>query len=362
MDKIYLQKVIKVAIAAPLAYSLAQVLDINPGFSFFGSLMLFVVIWKLPNPIGLKLIVVVKFLSFAIPCLWFLAFVAGLWGINSIIIFLAILLVEWGVKTWAPFLIVSGMLYPIMYLSMIVLNSNAPYTTAVDMSLLTAIGMGLGWLADRLFWPVFEEEGIERQVSETFRTFQEMSDRSFHLVELRDGYLETLTARSEGSMRGANKALKMAAMTGGLNPSERDVWAQAIALQGRLLAHLLAISRLLQENRENPLLQELATELSALGDSLSATFASLSVAIVDQHSRMQLPNPNVEFQQWQTQLRGMREAGTTRSFDLASRLAVGLIEHRLQALVTDLSQSLIWLEARRSAVPADFPLALNPAR
>ncbi len=154
-------------------------------------------------------------------------------------------------------------------------------------------------------------------------------------------------------------------MTSSLPPSDRDAreaWLQAISMQARLLAHLLAISRLLQDNRENPLLQELATELSALGDSLSTTFAELSVAIVNQHPGRQLPNPYLDFQQWQNQLNNMRAAGTTQFYNLASRLAVALLEHCLEGLISDLSKIWSWLETRSSDVPNDLPIALEPTR
>ncbi len=126
-----------------------------------------------------------------------------------------------------------------------------------------------------------------------------------------------------------------------------------------LLAHLLAISRLLQDNRDNPLLLELMTELSALGESLSTTFAELSLAIVDQQIRRQLPNPKLDFQRWQDQLNRMRTAKTIQSYNLASRLKVGLIEHRLAGLISDISTILSWLETRRCDL--DLLIELEPA-
>ncbi len=159
-------------------------------------------------------------------------------------------------------------------------------------------------------------------------------------------------------MRAATKALKIATMTGSLSQSEKEQWEQAIALQARLLAHLLALSRLLQDNQENPLLHELATEFSALGDCLSATFAGLSVAIIDKDPGRPLPSPHLDFQRWQNQLNSMRAAGTTQSYDLVSRLMIGLIEHRLEGLISDLSKILSWRETRSAAVSSDLPNTL----
>ena len=232
------------------------------------------------------------------------------------------------------------------------------YTTAVYMLILFAITMGMGWLVERLFWPILDQPGVARQVSETFRIFQEFSDRAFQWTDVStdggDGSLAALSARAKRSIRATNKALKTAAMTSSLPLSDRDDWAQAIALQMRLLAHLVAINSLLQENRENTLLHRLAPELSALGHTLSVTFAGLSVAIVSQHPGIQLPSPNIDFQRWQTRLTNMRTAGTTQSYNLASRLALGLIEHRLEGLVKDTSKILAWLETRRSNVSSDL--------
>ncbi len=226
------------------------------------------------------------------------------------------------------------------------------------MLILFAITMGMGWLVERLFWPILDQPGVARQVSETFRIFQEFSDRAFQWTDVStdggDGSLAALSARAKRSIRATNKALKTAAMTSSLPLSDRDDWAQAIDLQIRLLAHLVAINSLLQENRENTLLHRLDPELLALGDRLSATFTGLSVAIVSQHRGIQLPSPNIDFQRWQTRLTNMRTAGTTQSYNLASRLALGLIEHRLEGLVKDTSKILAWLETRCSALPTDL--------
>ncbi|MGB5710303.1 MAG: hypothetical protein WBM44_05270 [Waterburya sp.] len=60
MDKIYRRKLLKMAIASPLAISLALVLNLDLYLSFFCSLMVFMVIWLFPDPIGLKQLVLLK--------------------------------------------------------------------------------------------------------------------------------------------------------------------------------------------------------------------------------------------------------------------------------------------------------------
>ncbi len=363
MDKTYRRKLFKIAIATPLALSVALVLDINPGLAFLGPLFVFNSIWLFPDPIGLQRFIDIKQISLYLPVFFAAAFVAGLWGINSIIIFLFIMLAGWGIKTWMPSAISLGILPPGMYTAIMVLNSSTPYTTAVDMFILITISIGMGWLVERLFWPVLDRQGIERQISKTFRIFQDFCDRAFDRSDLDLNYLKDLTAQADSSIRATNKALKTAVMTSSLPQSDRDTreaWLQAIAMQARLLTHLLAISGLLQDNRENPLLHELAIELSALGESLSATFAGLSVAIVDQQPGRQLPNPEREFIQWQNQLNNRRAAGTTQSYNLANRMSVGLIEHRLDGLISDLSKILSWLERRSSDMPNDLPITFEP--
>ena len=360
MDKIYQRKLLKVAIATPLAFSVALVLDIDPSLAFLGPLFVFNMIWLLPDPIGLKRVGALKLLSLLLPLLFSTAFVAGLWGINSIVLFFYFLLAGWGIQSWMPSYI--GLLSTGFFLASTVLSSSAPYTTTVYMLILLTISLGMGWSVERLFWPIFDQQGIEQQVSETFRIFRDFSDRTFPQdrasSNLDESYLSALIARADSSMRAATKALKIAAMTGSLSQSEREEWGQVIALQARLMAHLLALGRLLQDNQENPLLHELAIELSVLGDSLSVTFAGLFVAIVDQQPEKKLPNPHLDFQRWQNKLNGMRAAGTTQSYDLVSRLSVGLIEHRLEGLISDLSKILSWLETRSSAVPTDLSITL----
>ena len=88
-------------------------------------------------------------------------------------------------------------------------------------------------MVERLFWPIFDRQGIEQQVSETFHIFQELSDRTFPRTDLNtnggDGSLEALNVQAKKSMRTSNKALKTATMTSSMPPSELNAWIEAIA-------------------------------------------------------------------------------------------------------------------------------------
>ena len=96
MDKVYRYKLIKLAIAMPLAFSVALVLNIQASLSFFGPLYVFVVIWLFPDPIELKRFLVKKMLLvMAVACI-FAGLIASFSYINSVIIFLFILLTGWG--------------------------------------------------------------------------------------------------------------------------------------------------------------------------------------------------------------------------------------------------------------------------
>ncbi len=125
MDKTYRRKLLKIAIATPLAFSVALVLDINPGLAFLGPLFVFNTILLLPDPIGLKQFIVLIQLLLFLPILFAAAFMAGLWGINSIVLFLFILLAGLALQTWVPLAISLGLLSPLMYTAVMVLNSSA---------------------------------------------------------------------------------------------------------------------------------------------------------------------------------------------------------------------------------------------
>ena len=366
MDKTFQRKLLKMAIASPLAISLALVLNLDLFVSFFCPLMAFIVIWLLPDPIGLKRFVLQKLIPSFAAIFWVGAFMTGLWGMNSVVLFVYVLLAGWAIKTWMPSIVSIGFLNLVIFLPMIVLVASNPYTKALDLWILITIGFGVGWSVDRLFWPIFDQQSLERLVSQTFRIFQSFNDLAFHRTEFGpdggDRSLAALTDRADGSIRATQKALKTAATIGHLTSSDRELWEQAIALQSRLLAHMMALRRLLQRHRNNPLLQELDPELSALGDNLSATFAGLSAATISQQAGVQLPSPEIEFQRWQTRVTAMKASGTTRSLDLPVRLAAALIDRRLEGLVTDLSKSLAWLEQRCAAMPGDLSMELEPAR
>ncbi len=355
MDKIYLRKVIKLAFAVPLAYSLMLVLDIDINSDFLGLLLVYMSIWLFPDPIGLKRIIMLKLLWIIFLFVLAGGFTAALWGINSIVIFIFALLTGFALLAWMPSAITTGNLCNGMYLGLLTLNSPKPFTQGAYYFIVIALGMAVGWSVDRLFWPIFDQQGIERQVSQTFRILKELNDCAFHPTDISSTakYISPsiLASQADNSIRATNKALKISAMTGSLSPLDRDKWTEAIALQARLMAHMKAISQFLQDHRENALLSEIDPELSALGSSLSANFAELSVAMVFQKSAVQLSNPSFDFQHLQSRLTSMRETGIGKSFDLPSRLAIGLIERGLERLVTDLLEMERWQEIRRSNVP-----------
>jgi hypothetical protein len=76
------------AIAAPLAYSLMLVFDVDIGSDFLGLLLVYMSIFLFPNPIGLKGLILLKILWSGFLFMLAEAFTAGLWGVNSIVIFI----------------------------------------------------------------------------------------------------------------------------------------------------------------------------------------------------------------------------------------------------------------------------------
>ena len=167
MDKIYRYKLIKLAIAMPLVFSIALVLNIQASLSFFGPLFVFVVIWLFPDPIELKRFVVQKMLLVMAVVSIFAAFIASFSYINSVIIFLFILLTGWGIKIWIPVAVNLGLTPIGIFTAMAVLRSSAPYTTVVYMMILISVGVVSGLLVDSFFWPVYSSRVIEKQVSQT---------------------------------------------------------------------------------------------------------------------------------------------------------------------------------------------------
>ncbi|MGK7945616.1 MAG: hypothetical protein AB4058_14220 [Microcystaceae cyanobacterium] len=349
MDQVYRYKLIKLAIATPLALSVTLVLNIQASLSFFGPLYIFVVVWLFPDPIELKQIIIGKMIALFTVTSVFAAFIAGMTEVNSVIILAFVLLTGWVVKTWLSVSVRLGLLSLGIYLGIPVLVSSAPYTTAVYIMTLILVGVTLGWLVDRLFWPVYSSKIVEKQVSQLFHLLETLN-RSILSPSGDQSDSSSLTLQIKATIKGIGKAFKIATMTNSLSSSEQQRWGNLIQLQRQIFLHLQELGELIQKYQYNPLLNQLRPELSDLNQTLSQTFLALATITLDSTSNLIIPNPNLNLQQWQNKLNEMRDNGETQSFNLTSRLIVGLIEHRLEGLVKTLCETITFLETSRSQV------------
>lgn len=357
MDKTYCRKIVKFAIASPLALSLALVLDINQPFSFFVPLMMFIVTWKIPlDSFQLKRSMILTMLPPIVFCQVAAALMVSFWGLSSVVLFLYFTLTGTLMRFLMPTAVRIGLLSTALFLSTLVITSASPLALATQLSILFSLGLGSGWLLDRLFWPVSDEQNIELQVSKAFRILQTLSE---HICQSPATSPESeswkaLTAQASQAIQGVQKQLAITAAMGSLPPPKRAAWTPVIVLQARLFAHQQAIARLLRDTQGNPLLQALEPELTNLHRSLSASCHHLSVAVLSKHESDDLPflNLNADWQRWQTRLSSMQGTGSTQAFDLSHRLAVGLIDYRLQGLVNTLADTRNWFDTVHPVVMA----------
>ena len=349
MDKVYRYKLIKLAIAMPLAFSVALVLNIQASLSFFGPLYVFVVIWLFPDPIELKSFVVNKMLLFMAFSSIFAAFMASFSYINSVIVFLFILLTGWGIKTWIPVAVNLGLTPIGIFTAMAVLRSSVPYTTVVYMLVLISVGVAFGLFIDSFFWPVYSSRIIEKQVSQLFRTLETLSQAALNF-DCDDSIYNTQNLQIEKQIQGIAKAFKIAIMTHSLSATEQQKWERLIGLQKKTFLHLQELIDLNHKNKNNTLLNRIIPELSPLTNTLSETLLTLANVTFNPTSNLLLPNPNINLQRWQSSLNEMRENGETQSFNLISRLNVALIEYSLQGLVKTLSESIALVEESSTEV------------
>ena len=349
MDKVYRYKLIKLAIATPLAFSIALVLDIQASLSFFGPLFVFVIVWLFPDPIELKRFLIGQMLPLMAATSIFAAFIASFSYTNSVIVLLFILLTGWGIKIWMPVAVRLGLISMGIFIGTAVLRSSAPYTTAVYTMTLILVGIALGLLVDSLLWPVYSSQIVEKQVSQLFHLLESLGRDALNLDEDNSNF-SSQNLQIEKGIQGISKGFKIAIMTHSLSSSEQQKWEQLIGLQKQMALHLQELRELTHKNQDDPLLNQLKPELSALNNTLSQTFLALATVTFSPASNQLFPNPQVSLQQWQNRLNKMRENGETQSFDLISRLRVGLIEHRLEGLVKTLCESITLLETHSSHV------------
>ncbi|MDJ0579439.1 hypothetical protein [Crocosphaera sp.] len=349
MDKVYRYKLIKLAIAIPLAFSVALVLDIQASLSFFGPLFVFVVILLFPDPIELKRFIVKKMLLVMAVASILAAFIASFSYINSVIVFLFILLTGWGIKNWIPVAVNLGLTPIGIFTAMAVLRSSSPYTTLVYMLVLISVGVAFGLFVDSFFWPVYSSQIVEKQVSQLFGTLEILSQDALGFEE-DDSKINSQNLQIEKQIKGINKALKIAVMTNSLSVTEQQKWEQLIILQKKTFLHLQELRKLIHTNKNNFLLNRIKPDIYPLNDTLSETLLTLANVTLNPTSNLLLPNPNINLQRWKNHLNKMRENGETQSFDLISRLNVALIEYSLEGLVKTISESITLVEESSTQV------------
>ena len=262
MDNALWQKWIKLSFAAPLAYSAALISDISAGTSFLAPLMVFVILFYLSGSIAVKeqqIVLIWKVLAIAY---LFSAVIAGLGWTNSIDIFLAILVLDIVIQMLIPPAICLALLPLTAYNATTVLTSSTPYTSAVDNILLLSLGLGAGWLVERLFWPTNNKTILEKQISQTFKLLNQLSHLAFFpglpSAEQTDAHsLEALNRQISSSISSTSKTMQTSFASGELAPNNRENWDKMISIQYQLLVQLLALLQLLKDNQENELLQEL---------------------------------------------------------------------------------------------------------
>ena len=365
MDKALVQKWLKLAIAAPLAYSAALVSDISTGASFLAPLMVFIILFYLSGSISQKARLIRGMWQALAIAFFFGAFVAGLGWANSVVIFLSILILGLIVQLLVPPPARLALLPLIAYNTVTVLTSASPYTAAVDSLLLATFGMLAGWLAERFFWPVQNEQALEGQIGRTFQLLSQLRQLGFDHLE-QDGQLPDRTALNAlekqitVSIQSTTTALKTAMAQGRCSPADQRLGEDIIVLQTRLQGELLALVRLFQDNRSNALLAELRPELRQISQSTGQILEGLAAAIAS--PSLSFEPYSLDLAPWSDRLTALRQEGTTQSFNLPTRLSIYLIEYRLEGLAKELLASGTWLATYQKKAVGDRSPSLKLAR
>ena len=210
MDNVLWQKWIKLSFAAPLAYSAALISDISAGTSFLAPLMVFIILFYLSGSVTSKEQQIFLMWKALVIAFLLSAVIAGLGWTNSIDIFLAILVLNIVNQILIPPAICLALFPLTAYNATTVLTSSTPYTSAVDNILLLSLGLGSGWLVERLFWPAKDETILEKQTSQTFKLLNQLSYLAFFpnlpSTEKTDTHsLETLNHQITASIASTSK-------------------------------------------------------------------------------------------------------------------------------------------------------------
>ncbi|MDY7024152.1 MAG: hypothetical protein SWJ54_22855 [Cyanobacteriota bacterium] len=220
-------------------------------------------------------------------------------------------------------------------------NSPDPVTMAFNGFMAYFIGVLVGMVFNRLFWPTINKQGLQQQLEEL------LSNSSLLLEKIFVGYLERnfddseaqeLRAKILKNVQSSQKLFKI----GTFDPTGRQLgqvdWIAILGTEQNISLHLSAILRLVQTSRGVEFPPELLSSLQILCNSIMTAFSQMASVMMNPNKAWNLSQLNSDFYQFKETLAQLRETDEMSNLPLSEILTFYSITHRLEKLVDEINR------------------------
>ncbi|MGF1491598.1 MAG: aromatic acid exporter family protein [Microcoleaceae cyanobacterium] len=235
----------------------------------------------------------------------------------------------------------GNLLAPMIMLSATTINSNTPDPVGYcsNLAQCVLIGVAVGILINRLFWPTMVHQGLRQQFAKFLDSSQKLTETILqgHLQE--SDLIEDSHQLQKNLIKNVQSSQKMLKI-GMLDPTGRQLgntnWSEIIQTKQQITLHLSAIFDLIQASQKIHLFKETESELKKLFESILEAFSEISEPALSDQYIQNLSQLKQEFNQFKTRSIKFQEIYDIQTLPLAGLLRFYSLIHRLEKLINEI--------------------------
>ena len=348
MLPLVLQTALKAGLAASFSWAMCQFF----GFTDAAFLTVMMAISTIMMGLGLGWVLAIQgFLSLTLVVAGTIIILV-LFGKNYLSFFISVLFVGLLWDYLKNHGVVGNFFLMMAMISVTIINSNNPdpVTYGFNMLVNMSIGIGVGMIFNRLFWPTTSQQGLQQQLEQMLRNSSQLTRIMFR------GYLQDNFNSSEGQqlrieiLKGVQSSQKLLKI-GTLDPTGKQLgeadWMSIINAEQQISLHLSAILRLIQDSQGINLSKELESDWKRLSESIATEFSQMADAMITKASFRDLSQLNNDFFQFKEKLTKLRTTDIIKNMPLSERLHFYSIVYRLEKLINEMNK---WGISQKSEV------------
>jgi hypothetical protein len=237
---------------------------------------------------------------------------------------------------------IGSFLVLMIQMPVVVIHSNTPDPVMMAFNSFMAyfIGVLVGMVFNRLFWPNINKQGLQQQLEELLSNSSQLFEKMFvgYLQGgLNDPEAQTLRAKILKNVQTSQKLFKI----GTFDPTGRQLgeanWIAILGTEQNISLHLSAMLRLVQTSRGVEFLPELCSSLQILCNSIITAFSQMSRVMINPNQVWDLSQLNSDFEQFKATLTQIRETDDLSNLPLSEILTFYSITHRIEKLVDEIN-------------------------